>query len=78
VEGTYPTQSFGSESALRADGVPRYESFLRFEVSGLSGPVIRARVRLYAKDATINGPVVYTTDSEWQESTLTFQSMPAV
>jgi hypothetical protein len=78
VEGTQPTRNFGGESALRTDGDPRYESFLRFEVSGLSGLVIRAKLRLYATDATVNGPAVYTTGSEWQESTLTFQSKPAV
>src|SRR5687768_3297633 len=52
VEGTQPTRNFGMESALRTDGEPRYESFLRFEVSGLSGPVLRAKLRLYATDAT--------------------------
>ncbi len=78
VEGTQPTRNFGSESALRTDGDPRYESFLRFEVSGLSGPVLRAKLRLYATDATVNGPALYSTGLDWQESTVTFQSKPAL
>ena len=78
VEGTWPTRNFGAESALRTDGDPRYESFLRFEVSGLSGPVLRAKLRLYATDATVNGPAVYSTSADWEESTLTFETKPAV
>jgi hypothetical protein len=77
VDGNNPTQNYGSESVLRVDGDPRYESFLRFEVSGLSGTVRRAKLRVYATDATANGPAVYTTGSAWQESTLTFQNKPA-
>jgi hypothetical protein len=76
VEAPAPTQNFGSSSSLRVDGDPQYESFLRFEVSGLSRAVIRAKLRLYASDATVNGPAVYTTSAEWQESTMTFQSRP--
>ncbi len=78
VEGTQPHRNFGSESALRVDGDPRYESFLRFQVSGLSGPVLRAKLRLYATDATVNGPAIYATSSAWEESTLTFANKPAV
>jgi len=78
VAATNPTQNFGSDSVLKVDGSPQYESFLRFEVSGLTGTVRRAKLRLYATDATVNGPAVYTTGSAWQESTLTFQSSPAI
>ncbi|HZH77104.1 MAG TPA: DNRLRE domain-containing protein [Archangium sp.] len=77
VEGAYPTQSFGSSSTLKVDGSPEYESFLRFELSGLTGTIRSAKLRLYATDATTTGPSVYTTGSTWQESTLTFQTKPA-
>jgi hypothetical protein len=77
VEGTYPDQNFGSSSVLKVDGSPQYASFLRFEVSGLSGTVTSAKLRLYSTDATVNGPAVYTTGSSWLESTITFQNKPA-
>jgi hypothetical protein len=77
VEGAYPDQNFGSSSVLKVDDSPQYASFLRFELSGLSGTVTSAKLRLYATDATVNGPAVYTTGSSWQESTITFQNKPA-
>lgn len=77
VEGAYPTQNFGSSSVLKVDGSPAYESFLRFELSGLTGTVRSAKLRLYATDSTTTGPAVYTTGSAWQEGTLTFQTKPA-
>ncbi|HZH14574.1 MAG TPA: DNRLRE domain-containing protein [Archangium sp.] len=77
VEGDYPAQNFGSSDSLKVDGSPEYTSFLRFEVSGLTGTVRRAKLRLYATAATATGPAVYTTGSAWQEGTLTFQTKPA-
>ena len=77
VEATSPAENFGSSSVLKVDGSPQYASFLRFDVSGLSGTVLSAKLRLYATDATVNGPAVYTTNSTWQESTVTYQSQPA-
>lgn len=77
VEGASPTGNFGGSSVLKVDSSPEYASFLRFELSGLSGTVQSAKLRLYATDATSNGPAVYTTGSSWQEGTLTFQNKPA-
>jgi hypothetical protein len=76
VEGDYPTQNFGGASTLKVDGSPEYTSFLRFELSGLTGTVRSARLRLYSTGSTTTGPAVYTTDSAWQEGTLTFQTKP--
>ena len=35
-----------------------------------------AKLRLYATDATVNGPAVYTTGTTWQESTITYANQP--
>lgn len=78
VDANNPAQNYGSDTVLKVDGSPQYETFLRFDVSGLSGTVRRAKLRLYATDATVNGPAVYTTGSAWQESSITFQTKPAV
>jgi hypothetical protein len=77
VDGSNPAVNYGTDTVLKVDGSPQYESFLRFDVSGLTGPVRRARLRLYATDATINGPAVYTTGSSWQEGSVTFQTRPS-
>ncbi|WP_343213354.1 DUF7594 domain-containing protein [Archangium violaceum] len=76
VESDYPAQNFGGDSTLKVDGSPEYASFLRFELSGLNGTVRSARLRLYATGSTTTGPAVYTTDSTWQEGTVTFQTKP--
>jgi hypothetical protein len=76
VEGASPDQNFGSSSVLKVDSSPQYASFLRFELSGLSGTVTSAKLRLYATEATANGPAVSTTDSTWQESTITYANKP--
>jgi hypothetical protein len=77
VDANNPALNYGSDTVLKVDGDPRYETFLRFNVSGVSGAVRRVKLRMYATDATANGPAVYTTSSAWEESTLTFQSKPA-
>ena len=78
VDANNPAANYGSDTVLKVDGDPDYETFLRFEVSGLSGTVSSAKLRMYATDATVNGPAVYTTGSSWEESTLTFQTKPAM
>src|SRR5438477_11695149 len=49
------------------------------DLSGLSGPVQNAKVRLYGSgtSATVNGPAIYTTSSSWTETGLTWNNHPA-
>ncbi|MFL5347413.1 MAG: DNRLRE domain-containing protein [Hyalangium sp.] len=77
VEGSHPDQNFGSSSVLKSDGAQHYASFLRFQLSGLSGTVASAKLRLYATYSNGNGPAVYTTSSSWEESTVTYNNQPA-
>ncbi|OJH40084.1 hypothetical protein BON30_13565 [Cystobacter ferrugineus] len=77
VEGAAATQNFGASSVLKVDGSPQYESFLRFELEGLTGTVLGAKLRLYATDATVNGPAVYTTSDAWQEGSVTHETRPS-
>jgi hypothetical protein len=76
VESTNPAQNFGTSSTLKADASPDYSSYLRFNVSGLKGPVRSAKLRLYITDASTTGPAVSTTGGGWQEGTLTYQNRP--
>ena len=77
VEAASATTNFGSSSVLKVDNSPQYQSFLRFNLTGLTGTVQSARLRLYATDATVNGPAVYTTSDSWQEGTVTWQNRPS-
>jgi hypothetical protein len=50
-----PSQNFGSSTALRADGSPIMRSYPRFDLSGVSSPISRATLRLYAQSAHRTG-----------------------
>jgi hypothetical protein len=78
VQGS-PNANFGATATLEADKSPVVESFLRFTVAGITGPVSRARLRLYATDPTGNGPAVYRADPNvaWAETGITWNTKPA-
>jgi chitodextrinase len=77
-----PTANYGtgSSSFLRTDGGsdPDIESYLRFTLSGVSGPVQSAKLRVYAYNATVDGPAVYASETGWFEADITWNNRPAV
>ena len=73
-----PNATAGSSPTLSVDGNPAKEAFLRFNASGLGGPVLRATLRLYATSATANGPGVRATVDTWSEAGLTWNKRPPV
>ena len=78
VKQSSPDTNYGSATTLQVDKDPDLESFLRFTVTGVSGPVQSARVRLYATDNdTSNGPAIYATDPAWDEKEITWNKRPA-
>ena len=64
--------NYGSASVLLADGKPRTDGYVRFEVPPLAGQVVSARLRVWARDGTSNGPSAATTSAAWSESTITW------
>jgi hypothetical protein len=79
VEEAFPGTNYGTSSSLRADGSsdPDVESYLRFSVTGVTGAVQSARLRVYATSGTSNGPAVYATGNEWSETAITWSTRPA-
>ncbi|MET0402055.1 MAG: DNRLRE domain-containing protein, partial [Cystobacter sp.] len=77
VEGPSAEQNFGGSSVLKVDSSPAYASYLRFELGNLTSPVLGAKLRLYATDATVSGPDVSTTGDAWQEKAVTYLARPA-
>jgi hypothetical protein len=70
-----PTTNYGALSRLDVDS-PGQESYLRFTVSGVSGPVQSARLRLFVTNGTSNGPSLYLTGSSWTETGITWNNRP--
>jgi hypothetical protein len=67
------TSYLGAKNGSRDD----LESYLRFSVSGVSGPVRSAKLRFYAYDGTLDGPAVYRSGDAWTEAGITWRQRPA-
>jgi len=74
-----PTSNYGTLTVLRADNSPIVDTYLRFTVQGLSGTVTRATLRVFANSGTSYGCTVHgVSDNTWTESTITYNTAPAV
>ena len=76
VEAARPGANVGA-AALVVDREPQTETYLRFAVGGVGGAVTRATLRLYAFDASTNGPAVYPAGNGWDERTIDWNTKPA-
>src|SRR5688500_15026217 len=56
VASAYPTTNYASATRIIADASPLTQSMIRFSVSGISGTVTSARVRLFVSDPSGDGP----------------------
>src|SRR5512143_3764421 len=54
ANANYPTTNFGTGTAIKADASPVIVSYLRFNVSGLSG-ITSAKLRIYVNTASPQG-----------------------
>ncbi|HEY3239315.1 MAG TPA: DNRLRE domain-containing protein, partial [Acidimicrobiia bacterium] len=76
VQGS-PTTNFGTSASLDVNRTPLAESYVRFAVSGLTGSVQQATLRLFAFNGTKNGPGVYRSDPVWSETGINWNNRPA-
>jgi PKD repeat protein/glucose/arabinose dehydrogenase len=78
VEEANPTSNFGTSTRLRVEGGvdPDIESYLRFTVTGITGTLQSARLRLFVTDSTVDGPAAYTTGNTWSETGITWNNRP--
>lgn len=86
VKSSSPTKNYGNDSTLRLRaGDPQYYSFLKFTVTGVSGMIQSATLRLYVTDGSNDGGTVYlvsnayrNSSTPWQESGITWNNAPAI
>ena len=77
VRSTAATRNYGGDTTLRTrGGDPTYASYLRFDVSGLTAPPSRARLRIWVTDASRDANLVQPTATSWTESGITFANAP--
>jgi acid phosphatase type 7 len=64
---------------FRADGSPIVNSYLRFNVSGLSGTVTSVHLLIFAMSSLSSGlKTQAVSDNTWGETTMTFNNAPAL
>jgi 3-phytase len=79
-----PGANYGAEPVLGADRedaagyASEVRSYVRFRVAGVTGPVEKATLRLYATDGSGNGPAVHAVDAAWFEGDIDWTSRPSV
>ena len=80
VNSSNSSNNYGSSTALRADGSPPVNSYVRFTVSGLGGSSIgQAQLLIYANSSSSGGLTALTVaDNTWGENTITYANAPAM
>ncbi len=78
VDASNPTSNYGSSTSLRFDGSPTVQSYLRFDLSGVSGTITRATLRVYANSASSAGYTVGGVAGAWTELGITATNAPSV
>lgn len=83
VQQANPTTNYGTSMTLGADqsSTAQIESFLTFDVAGITGTVSSAKLRLWtttgATSPSVNGPAVHgVADTSWTEAGLTYANRP--
>ncbi|MEA2596830.1 MAG: hypothetical protein QOF01_3299 [Thermomicrobiales bacterium] len=74
-----PSSNFGTLTTLEVDGGSDsdVESYLRFDVTGVTGPIARAELWVYVTDGSVDGPAVYSAPNTWTETGITWANRPA-
>ena len=81
VQSGSPTKNYGTQTSLRLRaGSPLYKSYVTVRpVSGVSGTVTSAKLRLFTTDASPDGGRVFGVPAaSWTESGITYDNAPAL
>ncbi|MGE5374676.1 MAG: DNRLRE domain-containing protein, partial [Bacteroidota bacterium] len=69
--------TYGTVLYVEGGTDPDIESNFKFTVTGVSGTVTNAKLRVYVTQGTVDGPAVYTTGNDWTEKGITWTNRPA-
>jgi hypothetical protein len=74
-----PSTNYGTGTSLRVDGSPVWTAYLRFDLSGVSGGVAHADLRLYPTSSSRAGLSVHSVaGTTWGETSTTAANAPAL
>lgn len=81
VRSSTTTTNFGTATTIRIGGegtTTIYRTYIKFNVSGLTGSVTGVKLRLFATDASPNIVHVFGTSTAWAEGTINWDNRPAL
>ncbi len=77
VSQSNPNDNYGAATALRVDGSPIMNTFVRFNVQGLTGTIKSATLRVFSGSISNAGYAVHgVTNNTWGEMTITSANAP--
>lgn len=86
-DGDFSGNNYGSNAKLEIknaalDSDERRVSYLKYDLSGLAGEIISARLRIYGYNmedtTTVNLGLYHVEDDDWEENTMTCDNAPAL
>jgi hypothetical protein len=83
VSSAHPRRNFGSQTRLEVDGSPVVNTYLRFNVQGLTGSVVRATLQVNqvgsrSSRIDVGHDVRRVADTTWDETSITYRNAPAI
>ena len=83
VSSARPSRNFGTQTRLEIDGSPIVNTYLRFNVQGLTGSVVRATLEVYkvgsiSRKIGAGHDVWSVADTTWDETSITYRNAPAM
>ncbi|MHA6758187.1 CBM96 family carbohydrate-binding protein [Streptacidiphilus sp. PAMC 29251] len=80
IEADTPDANDGKDTALTvraaADPKPEEDAYLKFTVTGLTGPPTSASLQIYSNATSATGVQVWTADNGWTETGITWNNAP--
>jgi hypothetical protein len=79
VRSDQPTANFGTATSVQADASPVTNGYLKFTVSGVTGSVSKATLRIFSRSTgTTLVKVSTVADTAWTQGAITYASAPAI
>jgi PKD repeat protein len=79
VRSNFPDENSGGQTTIRAfKNLAETNSYLKFSVAGVTGPVTSVTLRLYVVDGSSAAGKIYgVTDTLWSEGAITWSTRPS-
>jgi PKD repeat protein len=80
VSSDNPTKNYGTtvDLRVRTASTNSWNSYLKFDIAGLSGSITSATLRLYVDSGTSSGGSIYSVSNSWTEGGITWNNAPSI